>query len=398
MAERIEQWLMAQGLRGAGVIEIMDGFCGHLVGEGFPLARGYIGLRTLHPKYGAVGFRWERGSGGVEAERYGHDSDNSPEFVQSPFAQLIARGGGRIRRRLIDQASPRDFPVLDDFAAGGITDYLCDLLPFSGMERADGMLSSWATDRPGGFEERDIARLTGLLPALALTVKATATFRVARNLLGVYLGHDAGDRVLAGTVRRGSVESIRAVVFYADLSGFTRVADTADRETLVATLDDYLETMVVPVDLRGGQVLKFLGDGLLATFALDAFNDNAEAAVSAALDAAEDALGRVAALNVTRRSLGQPVMGLDVALHLGDVLYGNVGTDERLDFTVIGPAVNEASRIEALCRALERPLLASAALAQAAGSERHRLEALGFHALRGVREPQELYGLARKAA
>lgn len=398
MADSIEHWLVRQGLRGTGVIEIMDGFCSRLVGEGFPLARGYIALRTLHPKYGAVGFRWERGSGGVEAERYSHESADSADFRASPFAVLIEQGGGTLRRRLIDQSSPRDFPILADFAATGITDYIADLLVFGGSDRDDGMMSSWATDRPGGFDDADIARLATLLPTLALGVKATATYRVARNLLGVYLGHDAGDRVLSGAVRRGSAESIRAVLYYADLSDFTRVADTTERDTLIATLDDYLEAMAVPVDMRGGQVLKFLGDGLLATFAMTAFNDNAEAAVSAALDAAEDALDRVERLNVARRAGGLPVMGLDIALHLGDVLYGNVGTDERLDFTVIGPAVNEASRIEALCRSLDRRLLASAALVAAAGAERHRLQALGFHALRGVREPQELFGLARRAA
>jgi adenylate cyclase len=394
MTDGLERWLVDQGLKGAGVIEIMDGFCNHLVAEGFPLVRGYISVRTLHPKYGAVGFLWQREAGGVEAERYSHESSNAAEYLRSPFAYLIDRGGGRLRRRLIDQSSPRDFPVLDDFVAAGITDYIADLLPFGGTERQDGLMSSWATDRPGGFDDAHLERMTDLLPLLAVTVKATATYRVARNLLGVYLGHDAGDRVLAGAVRRGSVETIRAVLFYADLAGFTRVADTTDRDALVATLDDYLEAMAEPVDIRGGQVLKFLGDGLLATFALADFGNNAEAAAAAALDAAEDALARTAVLNLRRQENGQPVMNLDIALHLGDVLYGNVGTDERLDFTVIGPAVNEASRIEALCRTLERRVLISSALAEAAGEERHRLVALGSHPLRGVREPQELYGLA----
>lgn len=398
MPQSLEHWLIDQGIKGTGLIEIMDGFCGRLTGEGFALARGYIGLRTLHPKYGAVGFLWERGSGGVEAERYTHEAQKGGEFQRSPFAYLIERGGGCLRRRLTEQATPRDFPVLDDFVAQGITDYIAHLLPFGGQERMDGMTSSWATDRPGGFEERDVERLMGLLPLLAMTVKATATYRVARNLLGVYLGHDAGDRVLAGAVQRGTAQSIRAVLFYADLAGFTRVADRAERETLMATLDDYLAAMAVPVDLRGGQVLKFLGDGLLATFALADFGDRAEAAAAAALDAAEDALARTAALNARRAGLGQPVMGLDIALHLGDVLYGNVGTDERLDFTVIGPAVNEASRIEALCRTLDRRVLASAALAEAAGCERDRLVPLGSHPLRGVAEPQELYGLKARVA
>src|SRR5437868_1236600 len=197
MADALESWLVDQGLKGTGVIEIMEGFCRQLAEREVPLARGYLALRTLHPKYGSVGFRWERGASSVEAERHSHESQFSQEFIGSPFAHLIERGGGTLRRRLIDQSCPRDFRVLDDFVAAGITDYLCHMLPYGGQGRANGLLASWATDRPGGFEDAHVERLMGLMPLLGVAVKASATYNVARNLLGVYLGHDAGDRVLA---------------------------------------------------------------------------------------------------------------------------------------------------------------------------------------------------------
>jgi adenylate cyclase len=194
------------------------------------------------------------------------------------------------------------------------------------------------------------------------------------------------------------MQSIRAVLYYADLVGFTGFAETNTGPALVATLNRYLEAIAAPVNSRRGQVLKFLGDGLLATFALADFSGETEGAAAAALDAAEEVLIRVAALKTEREAAGEPALDVDIALHLGDVLYGNIGTEDRLDFTVIGPAVNEASRIETLCQALGRRVLASAILADAAGGARRRLEPIGRFALRGVREPQLLFGLARHGA
>ena len=395
MAETIGQWLVTQGLLGAQPVEIMDGFCQRLVDGGFPLARGVIGLRMLHPHYGAVACLWRRGEGGVETARIDHDSDG---FAQSPFAPLARGGGGTLRRRLEDPASPRDFPILAELAEAGITDYLCSVVPFDEATPTNGLMTSWSTDRRGGFAHSEIEQLDGLLPLLAIAVKASVAPRIARSLLTIYLGHDAGNRVLAGKVRRGSIERIGAVLYYADLTGFTSFADKAAGEPLIAALNLYLEAMVVPVERSGGQILKFMGDGLLATFALADFGGKAEAAAGAALDAAEETLAQVVALNAERRAAGEATMAADIALHLGDVLYGNVGSEERLDFTVIGPAVNEASRIETLCGTLGRHVLVSSTLAAAAGSERHRLESLGRHRLRGVSEPQEVFGLVRSRA
>ena len=210
-------------------------------------------------------------------------------------------------------------------------------------------------------------------------------------MLETYLGRDAGARVLTGQIERGTAEAIRAVIWFADLRGFTRLTDSLPRDLLVQTLDDYLEAMAKPVHDHQGQILKFMGDGLLATFDLTGHD---EAAVCRkALKAAADLRSAFPGFNKARQAAGKPVRDFGLALHLGEVLYGNIGASERLDFTVIGPAVNEASRIQALCRPLERNILVSSTLQESAGAGSGNLESLGFHALRGVREPQELFTL-----
>ena len=196
--------------------------------------------------------------------------------------------------------------------------------------------------------------------------------------------------VLTGSIERGSAEAIRAVIWFADLRGFTRLTDSLPRDVLVETLDDYLEAMAAPVHANNGQILKFMGDGLLATF--DLTGRDQEAVCRDALAAAAELRAAIPGFNEERKGAGKPVMEFGLALHLGEVFYGNIGASDRLDFTVIGPAVNEASRIQALCKPLDRSILVSGTFQDAAGGT-HELESLGLHELRGVREPQELYGL-----
>jgi adenylate cyclase len=223
-------------------------------------------------------------------------------------------------------------------------------------------------------------------------MKAHAGHVIAAGLLQAYLGEDAGRRVHAGAVARGSVERMRAVLWFADIRGFTTIADTMPGDVVVDMLDEVFETLTATLRARGGQVLKFIGDGMLATFAVDATN-RAETC-RRALDAAVEAMQALDALNGTRAAAGKPVAAVDLALHLGEVLYGNVGATDRLDFTVIGPAVNEVARIETLCGTLDRKVLVSAELAAAAAEDGNgRLEPLGRHALRGVREAREIFAL-----
>jgi adenylate cyclase len=232
--------------------------------------------------------------------------------------------------------------------------------------------------------------IQAVLPAVSLAIMSDAGHTIASGLLAAYLGGDAGSRVHAGAVERGSVESIRAVLWYADIRGSTAIADRWPGTMVIDLLDEVFEALAAPLRRRGGQVLKFLGDGLLATFPFE------EAArpetCRGALDAAAEAMAALDRLNAARTEAGKPTAAVDLALHLGEVLYGNVGAVDRLDFTVIGPAVNEVARIEALCEPLGRKVLVSAELAAALGGSR-RLEPLGAHRLRGVRDPRDIYAL-----
>ena len=256
--------------------------------------------------------------------------------------------------------------------------------------RGTGAGYSFATARPEGFRDDDLVLLKAVLPVASLAMMTHAGHTIASGLLEAYLGGDAGRRVHAGAVERGSVECIRAVFWYADIRGFTAIADATPGLIVIELLNEVFETLTASLRQRGGQVLKFLGDGMLATFPLvDATRDQI---CRRALDAATEAMHAVDRLNAARREAGKPIAAVDLALHLGEVLYGNVGAIDRLDFTVIGPAVNEVARIEALCEPLGRKVLVSAELAAAVGNS-CRLEPLGHHTLRGVRDASEIYGL-----
>jgi adenylate cyclase len=256
----------------------------------------------------------------------------------------------------------------------------------------DSVYSSWTTDRRCGFGDADIAALDCLVPHLASAVQHLTVARIAEMLVETYLGRDAGRRVLKGAISRGTADKIRAVLWFSDLKGFTRLVDTQPPKTIIPLLNDYADVLVSAIHTQGGQVLKFIGDGLLATFET---GDSAEDC-RRGLAAAEDAFARVAALNARRAASDLPTTGFYLSLHVGDVFYGNIGSDDRLDFTVIGPAVNEVTRINGMCRSLEQDLVLSSAFAEAAGPARARLCGLGRYALRGVARPQELFTLERR--
>ena len=361
-----------------------------------PLWRSFAGLRTLHPQWGGHAYTWH--SGQVESVQFQRGDDYQRRLRESPFsflaqdASAAADGGAWLRRRLAGAAAgPTGFPAVDELAAAGATDYVAGLILFGGGDPARGMGIGWsfATDREGGFAEDDVTLLKATLPAVSLAMMTDVAHTIAAGLLESYLGHDAGRRVHAGAVERGSVESLSAVLLYADVRGFTAVADGEPGLAVIEMLDELFETLTAPLRRRGGQVLKFLGDGMLATFPLE--TPSPAESCRQALDAAAEALLAIEALNATRRARGKPFAPVDLALHVGEVLYGNVGAADRLDFTVIGAAVNEVARIEMLCEPLGRSLVVSAEFAAALGDGR-RLEPLGHHQLRGVRAAKEVYG------
>jgi len=356
------------------------------------LRRAGIVVDTLHPLFAGRVINWFDDRAEVvdtQFERAAGGDDS--RWESSPFAHLLRTGGSRLRCRPGEPLAAQ-FPIMADLAELGATDYVAYVARL-GTEVAigemDGIYLSWASRRADGFRDAELALIDRVVPALALAVATASHRRIAATLAETYLGRDAGRRVLDGAIVRGRTERLTAVLWWSDLKGFTRIVDSVDTDLVVPLLDDYAEAIVSAVHGHGGQVLKFMGDAVLAFF--DRGGD--ERACVAALDAAVDATAAVAVLNHRRAVADVPVTGFYLALHIGEVLYGNIGAADRLDFTAIGPAVNEVSRIASMSRSVEQDVLVSEAFARACGGARSRLVSLGRYALRGVKRPQELFTL-----
>jgi adenylate cyclase len=382
-AARVVEWMMRDGRHITHMREFGDEMCRRIVAANIPLWRAFCSVGTLHPQIAATAYIWRRGTPGAMRFTADHSFENDPEFTTSPIAE-VQRTGVMIRRRLHDPECPIDYPALGEFKSEGGTDYAA--MP---MICSSGEINSitWLTDRAGGFSEDEIAGLSAVAEALAIIVELQATRRIGRHLMDTYVGHRTGERVLSGAITRGSGEAIRAVVWLCDLRGFTAMTDALPRDKVIWLLNDYFETMVDSVTAEGGEPLKFMGDAMLAIFELGTSEDPGERC-SAALRAARAATENIVARNRERRAAGEPEIHFGLALHLGQVSYGNIGAPTRLDFTVIGPAVNHAARLEKVGAELGRPLVTSASFAAAS---KEGLESIGRHSLRGVSEPQEVF-------
>jgi adenylate cyclase len=389
----IAEWVTRAGLSGRAENELMAGFCRRLAAAGVPLAQALVILDTLHPVYEGRAFRWRADlPEAVEAVDYGRtDSGEAAEnWRQSVFFHLLQSGQEALRRRLA-AGDPDEFSTLAQARDAGMTDFLALVHPFAAegvIGDMDCAYSAWASAAPDGFADAALAALRRLAPYLELAIKSAALARMAGTIAETYLGRDPGRRVMNGRIARGVAEKIGAVLWLSDLRGYTQISDSAPPQEIIPLLNDYAELVVSAVHGEGGDVLKLIGDGTLAIFA----GEDRAAAARAALTAAVGVRNGTVKLNLRRAKSGLPTTAVYLALHVGDVFYGNVGSKERLDFTVVGPAVNEVSRILALSRSVEQDVLLSAAFAAALGAElRPRLVSLGRYALRGVALPQELF-------
>ncbi len=381
----IRDWVIAQGLEGTSLALLLEGFAQRVIAAGLHLSRAYLASPAVHPEIRAVNLTWRPMTGVV---REGVEHDRFPDaFETSPIAFMLANNLVRHRWKLATPEERQGYSLLDELHAEGDTEYAVHVVKFGGSATTalQGVALTVCTDLEQGFSRQELAFLNELVPPLALAVYRVALFDMTVGILDAYVGHDAGLRILNGEIRRGRGHRLAAAIMIADLRGFT-AASEAGEEELIARLGEHLAAIAEPIEAAGGEILKFLGDGLLAAFAIE---DGPEPACAAAVSAALGALARNDAVNV-RHQPGRP-LPLDVALHRGEVFYGNVGGGSRLDFTVVGPAVNEASRIEALCGVLDHSLLMSADFARCCG---HKTTSLGFHTLRGVSEPREIFALA----
>ncbi len=382
-AARVVAWMLHEGRANTHMREFGDDLCRRVVEAGIPLWRAFCAIRTLHPQIAATAYVWRRGQGTAERRTAEHGLEKTAEFVRSPITE-VQRTGHRIRRRLDDFSVVLDYEVLETFRAEGGTDYVAMPMVFTSGEIN---CITFLTDRPGGFTDAEIAGLAEVAEMLTVIVETQTHRRIVSALLDTYVGHRTGERVLSGAIKRGDGETVRAVIWFCDLRGFTALSDALPRELLLDLLNQYFEIMVNALAAEGGEVLKFIGDGMLAIFELRDSDKVAERC-AAALRAARAAQDTVAARNPDRIAAGLAEIRYGLALHLGEVTYGNIGAPNRLDFTVIGPAVNHATRIEKLAGKLDRRIVTSASFAAAAETP---LMSLGTHSLIGVVEPQEVF-------
>ncbi len=388
------------GLANLPAETIFDGFCRRLVEAGLPIARGFLSLGGLHPLHRAHSLTWEGGRI-TQIDDFAHSIMVTRLWRESPFRHLVENRVSRLHRPLTGASALIDFPVLGEFRDAGMSEWLALARGFgweSGAPESEqfGVVLSWTTSaavgRPEGWSEAERTSLEELSGTLALAVKSSNAPLATRSVLEAYLGGDAARRVSTGQIRRGDVSRIEAAILYADLRGFTAFADEAEPEEVTRRLNAVFDCLGGELRETGGEILKFLGDGLLAVF-LAREAGGLAAAAEAAFATAERIAAGMARLNEAEAAAGKAPLVLDMALHAGELTYGNIGTAERLDFTVIGPAVNEATRLEALCKQIGTPILVSESFVRAAPALASRLRSVGHHRLRGVREPQEVFAL-----
>ncbi|MDP6572667.1 MAG: adenylate/guanylate cyclase domain-containing protein [Rhodospirillales bacterium] len=388
--QSVSDWLIGQALKDTAIEDLFTGLCERLLEAGLPLWRAHVALSTLHPMFIAKGRTWRR-DGGLTSASFRRGDPERENWLKSPLHHLVQADLGELRRRLEGANAELDFPVLEEFRSEGATDYLAFVTPFSerpdALARRDGMATSWTTDQAGGFTDGHVATLRRLEPRLGATIKMRVREETAVNVVSAYLGTSAGKRVLDGHIQRGDAETLNAAIWYSDLRGSTAMADGMPPAEFLGVLNAYFECTAGAVLDHGGEVLRFIGDAVLAIFPIDG-PGGGERAARMAIAAATDAEGRMARVNAERAEGGEHGLEFGLGLHVGELMFGNIGVPERVEFSVIGPAANEVARLEDLTKELDRRVVMSAAFARLLPRE---CESLGRHRLRGVSAEQEVF-------
>jgi adenylate cyclase len=392
----IQNWVIARGLAGGSETNLLTGFCIKCCEAGLRLSNGLVIIDTLHPTYEGRAFRWQAApTNESPLIEYGptNQGDAAEKWQRSIFFHMLQTGD--VERRMRLASDPLEFYNLGKLRDDGHTDFLAFVNRFEqdgSIGEMDAVYSHWATSDEAGFDEASLQALRDLVPSVALAIKCMSLSRVASTLVDVYLGHQTGQRVLQGQMSRGVAERIHAALWYSDLRDFTTISDQIASEQIIPLLNDYAEAVISSVQGEGGEVLKLTGDGVLAIFT----GDTIELACKGALRAETRVREQSEQLARKRTAAAKPVTSIYLGLHVGDVFYGNIGSDDRLDFTVIGPAVNEVCRIAAMCRSAGQLTLTSTEFSTASkAGDRARLVSVGRYALRGVERPKELFTIDR---
>ena len=382
-----EHWLLHDATREKDLLVFVESFIWRLVVAGLPLDRFSLHMGTLHPQLIGFAWNWNRDDELCDEVKVSEAAQTSASFLRNPLLR-VRELGQVIRRQPQAPGAAEEFPILAELGNAGIVDYIARPLSGAGYRN----MMTIATKRTGGFSDAELERIEPLLSLFALHVERHSALRVSGNALDAYLGPNVAARVLAGSIKRGSGDAVHAVIWVADLRGFTQLSDRLQPADIIALLNAYFEVMAGAVLAQGGEVLKFIGDGLLAVFPFESFGTAAQAS-RAALAAAQLALRGLGELNARPPSQlaaldGWRPLRAGIALNEGEVFFGNIGAPERLDFTVIGTAVNEASRVEALQKTLKRDILITEAVARHLDGG---LDHLGAHQVRGVSAPISIY-------
>jgi len=392
---RLMNWLVNQSLAGLAENDLIRGFCERCCEAGLQLSRGLVFIDTLHPIFAGRGFRWnDTQTSESDMFEYGSTSagDAAQNWRRSTFFHMLEHGHEELQIDLAEAAS-LDFSMISELAEKGHRHFVAFVHRFGEagtIGQMDCVYSYWVTRRQSGFAEQEMAALRDLVPLLGLAIKSAAQVDIARTLGRVYLGRDASEQVLRGRISRGVTERINTVLWFSDLRGSTTISETITPDEIIPFLNDYAQAAIDAIHETGGEVLNLIGDGVLAMFTAQ---DLAQARRSA-LRAENRFRKNLNTINESRAGKNRPTTSAYVGLHVGEVFYGNIGSEDRLDFTVVGPAVNEASRIVSMCRSVDRELLTSSAFRDGldAAGQRH-LVSTGRYALRGIGRAQDLFTL-----
>ena len=393
LVNAVTDWLMQQALGQADIEDIFDGCCQRLDAAGLPIARAMIFFRTLHPLYASTIIFWRRGEN-IRSSRTRHeDSFTSDEFTNSPIHRLSTSRTPFLRRRLVGDTALLDFPVLEELRDQGTSDYFAYKVAFASElddeEYEDGIIGSWSTERPSGFTDQEIVWLMRVQSRMAAACKVQIRDAVTQNVLNAYLGPNAGRRVMKGNIRRDNSEQIEAVIWFSDMRDSTRWADELEPDEFLSLVNGYFECTAGAVIANGGEVLRFIGDAVLAIFPVKKNNPNdSRQAAHIAMKAGIDAESRLNKLNQQRTADQLQPIDFGLALHIGQLTFGNIGVAERLEFSVVGPAANEVARLEAMCKVLKHRVLASEEFASLVDTQ---WKSLGEHTLRGAKNKVNIY-------
>lgn len=392
--QELTDWVVTEALIADDYIDIFEGFHCRIVEAGVPICRAHVAMPTLHPLAELITITW-RPDTKAKLTMIGHGSRQTDDWLNSPIKTMMDSNLERLRIGPgdIDSAAEK-FPVIATLKQEGVTDYIVFGIPFSNQSDAlrnqSGLVATYATDQEGGFTPEQIEALERVLPRFSLVAKLASRERLFHNILDAYLGADAGRRVRKGQIALGSGQLVDAVIWFCDLRHSTSLAEKLGHEAFIEILNDYFAALAGAVMDNGGDVLRFIGDAALAIFPISEDGFDSCTARIKALEAAHDALNRARDINAQRQANGDDPFEYGIGLHVGRIMYGNIGVPERVEFSVIGPAANEAARIESLCKETGETVLISE---QFADGLKENWQDLGHHTIRGSEKTLRLFTL-----